>query len=507
VVAAALIAVLLTVLMRATPYGLSVRAAVDSQTMAGASGVNTSFVTAVSWMIGTTLAGAAGVLLGALRGFTILQFTFLLLGSFAAMVVARMHSLTLAFAGSMAIGLLQELSASQQFQHFLEHFASPTNPVILGIRPSIPFIVMLVFLLAYNGLQEERFAIDTRSMAEPVREVVVARDQRWWRRLLPIAVCLVGVLVAPEFLNGLWLAIVASGLALATAFLSYVVVTGDGGMISLCQITFAGIAAALAAQFATNHNVPVLLAILLGALIVVPIGMIAALPSLRLGSLYLALATLAFAQLVQNTYFQTPRISNFGQGVAVPRPGGLAGDRAFYYLLVVLFVLVALLVRNLERSTTGLNLAAMRSSETATATLGVNIVWSKFVAFGLSAFIAGIGGGLYASYAGAANMNQFDALLGAVWLAVVVTWGIRSITGALLAGLSFTIIPQLVTDHLSGRWLNLPTLFFGLGAIALARDPRGILHRATTRRHERRIRRARRKAEPADRVAEPIGAA
>jgi branched-chain amino acid transport system permease protein len=507
VVAAALIAVLLIVLMRATPYGLSVRAAVDSQTMAGASGVNTSFVTAVSWMIGTTLAGAAGVLLGALRGFTILQFTFLLLGSFAAMVVARMHSLTLAFAGSMAIGLLQELSASQQFQHFLEHFASPTNPVILGIRPSIPFIVMLVFLLVYNGLQEERFAIDTRAMAEPVRKVVVTRNQPWWRRLLPIAVCLVGVLLAPEFLNGLWLAIVASGLALATAFLSYVVVTGDGGMISLCQITFAGIAAALTAQFATNHNVPVLLAILLGALIVVPIGMIAALPSLRLGSLYLALATLAFSQLVQNTYFQTSRISNFGQGVAVPRPGGLAGDRAFYYLLVVLFVLVALLVRNLERSTTGLNLAAMRSSETATATLGINIVWSKFVAFGLSAFIAGIGGGLYASYAGAANMNQFDALLGAVWLAVVVTWGIRSITGALLAGLSFTIIPQLVTDHLSGRWLNLPTLFFGLGAIALARDPRGILHSATTRRHERRMRRARRNAEPTDRIAEPVGAA
>jgi branched-chain amino acid transport system permease protein len=506
VVAAALIAALLTILMRATPYGLSVRAAVDSQTMAGANGVNTSFVTAVSWMIGTTLAGAAGVLLGALRGFTILQFTFLLLGSFAAMVVARMHSLTLAFAGSMAIGLLQELSASQQFQHFLEHFASSTNPILLGIRPSIPFIVMLVFLLAYNGLQEERFAIDTRSMAEPPRAIVVRGDQPWWRRLLPIAACLVGVLVAPEFLNGLWLAIVASGLALATAFLSYVVVTGDGGMISLCQITFAGIAAALTAQFATHHNVPVLLAILLGAVIVVPIGMIAALPSLRLGSLYLALATLAFSQLVQNTYFQTSRISNFGQGVAVPRPGGLAGDRAFYYLLVVLFVLVALLVRNLERSTTGLNLAAMRSSETATATLGINIVWSKFVAFGLSAFIAGIGGGLYASYAGAANMNQFDALLGAVWLAVVVTWGIRSITGALLAGLSFTILPQLVTDHLSGRWLNLPTLFFGLGAIALARDPRGILHGATTRRRERRMRRARR-AESADRVAEPVGAA
>jgi branched-chain amino acid transport system permease protein len=489
VVTAVLMAVLLVVLLRATPYGLSVRAAVDSRPLAGASGVNAAFVTAVSWMIGTMLAGAAGVLLGALRGFTIIQFTLLLLGSFAAVVVARMHSLTLAFAGSLGIGLLQELSASQQFQHFLQHFASPTNPILLGIRPSIPFIVMLVVLLVYNGLQEERFAIDTRALAQRVPELVAPADQRRWRRLVPPAVCLVGVLIAPELVNGLWLAIFASGLALAIAFLSYVVVTGDGGMISLCQITFAGIAAALTAQFATNHNVPVLLAVLIGAIVVVPIGMIAALPSLRLGSLYLALATLAFSQLVQNTYFQTPRISNFGQGVAVPRPGGLVGDRAFYYLLVVLFVAVALLVRNLERSTTGLNLAAMRSSETATATLGINIVWAKFVAFGLSAFIAGIGGGLYASYAGAANMNQFDALIGAVWLAVVVTWGVRSITGALLAGLSFTIVPQLVTDHLSGRWLNLPTLLFGLGAIALAREPRGIIYDAASRRRERRRKR------------------
>jgi branched-chain amino acid transport system permease protein len=490
VVAAALTAVVLTFLLRATPYGLSVRAAVDSATMARANGVNTGFVTAVSWMIGTMLAGTAGVLLGALRGFTIIQFTLLLLGSFAAVVVARMHSLALAFVGSMAIGLLQELSASGQFQRFLEHFASPTNPIILGIRPSIPFIVMLVFLLLYNGLQEERFTIDTRAFSEPLPDVVGRAELPWWRRLLPIAVCLAGVLVAPEFLNGLWLAVVASGLALAIAFLSYVVVTGDGGMISLCQITFAGIAAAITAQFATNHNVPVLLAVLIGAVIVVPVGMLAALPSLRLGSLYLALATLAFSQLVQNTYFQTSRISNFGQGVAVPRPGGFVGDRAFYYLLVVLFVVVALLVRNLERSTTGLNLAAMRSSEIGTATLGINIVWSKFVAFGLSAFIAGVGGGLYASYAGAANMNQFDALLGAVWLAVVVTWGVRSITGALLAGLSFTVIPQLVTDHFSGRWLNLPTLLFGLGAIALAREPRGILYDSANRRRARRRRRA-----------------
>jgi branched-chain amino acid transport system permease protein len=270
-------------------------------------------------------------------------------------------------------------------------------------------------------------------------------------------------------------------------------------MISLCQITFAGIAAALTAQFATNHGMAVLLAIPLAALIVVPIGLVVAIPSLRLGGLYLALATLAFTQLVQNTYFQVPRINNYGQGVKVPRPAGLGTDRSFYYLLVVCFVVVALVVRNVKRSTTGLNLAAMRSSEAATATLGINIVWSKFMAFGLSAFIAGIGGGLYASYAGAANMTQFDAVIGVVWLAVTVTWGIRSITGALLAGLSFTVLPQLITDHLSGRWLNVPALLFGLGAIALAREPRGIVYDAVRGHRERRDRRRDQRArDPAD---------
>jgi len=177
---------------------------------------------------------------------------------------------------------------------------------------------MLVFLLGYRGLRTERFAVDARVTAAP--PVAVSRaDLPWWRRLLPLAVCLVVVLIAPVFLNGVWLLVVASGLALAIAFLSYVVVTGEGGMISLCQITFAGIAAAITAQLATKHGVQVLIAILIGAAVAVVVGVVAALPSLRVGDLYLALATLAFTQLVQNTYFQTPRVDNFGQGVPVPR--------------------------------------------------------------------------------------------------------------------------------------------------------------------------------------------
>ena len=513
-VAAVFFAVLLTLLLRATPFGLSVRATVDAPAMARTVGVNTDFVSAGSWMIGTTLAGAAGVLLGTQNGFAIGQFTFLILGSFAAVVVARMHSLPIAFFGSLGLGVVQELSKSVEVQDFLENFFDRQSVWMRGLPQIIPFAVMLIFLLAYSGLGRERFTTDTRRAAEaPEIEVDVDVDvdgarASLWRRLLPIAVLLVGVIGAPLFLSGLWEGIVAKGLALAIVFLSYTIVTGEGGMISLCQITFAGVAAALTADLATNHGMDVLLAIPLAALIVVPVGLVAALPSLRVGDLYLALATLAFGVLIENTYFELPSVNNFDQGVDVPRPQGFGDDLPFYYLLVGFFVIVALFVRNVNRSTTGLELDAMRSSEPATATLGISVVRSKLVAFGLSAFVAGLGGALFATYSERATPQQFSVLIGVVWLAVVVTWGVRSIAGALIAGLSFAVFPQLVSEHLSGAWLELPTVLFGLGAIGLAREPRGVVHQIVHGRRERQRKRRERLAakQPRSELPATVGA-
>ena len=168
IVAAVVLAVLLTLLLRATPFGLSVRATVDSPAMARTVGVNTAYVSAGSWMIGTTLAGTSGVLLGTQNGFAIQQFTFLILGSFAAVVIARMHSLPLAFFGSLALGVVQELSKSVQVQDFLAHFFSPQSVWIRGLPQIIPFAVMLIFLLAYSGLRSERFTTDTRRAVDTV---------------------------------------------------------------------------------------------------------------------------------------------------------------------------------------------------------------------------------------------------------------------------------------------------------------------------------------------------
>lgn len=505
-----LLAVLLFAMLRYTSSGLSIRATVDAPVLASTTGINTAAVSAGAWMIGTALAGASGVLLAPIKSYASTQFTYLILGAFAGVVIARMHSLPLAFAGSILVGLVQSMIQWDPIAHAINHVISQESVWFQGLQPSLPFIIMLVFLLAYRGLGRERFVVDTRrSVEEPelvdddAPEVDLASGapaRHGWRARLPkpsaglLFVALAWV-VLPLWLTGSrapWLGITTRGVCIGIILLSYTVVAGEGGMISLCQITFAGIGGALVGQFATNHGMSVFVATLLAIVIVVPIGMLVALPSLRLGDLYIALATLAFAVLVENTWFKLDSISQFSSGVAVPRPGGLGTDTAFFRLVVIVWVLVALLVRNLQRSTTGLTLAAMRSSEPAALTTGISVTRAKLVAFGVSAGIAALGGSFYVQYGRIALPTQFLWGYGLVWLAIYITWGARSTAASLVAGLTFTIMPNIFSDTLSltGKWLEVPTLLFGLGAIGLAREPRG----AMAQIREGRKRKARRRA-------------
>lgn len=499
-IAASAVAIVLTVLIRATPLGLATRASVDSPRVAQLSGINTSAITAGAWMTGTALAGLAGILLAPILGLSEVQFTFLLVASFAAAVVGRLTSLPLTFAGAMLIGLVQGISVD----------LLPDEGVLArGFRPSLPFIVMLVALLAYQGLRREAFAVDLR--AGPAEQEAPAPPRRtgWHAVVGPLAVA-VALFSVPLWLGDFWVGVVTQGVALAVLYLTFTLVTGEGGMLSLGQATLAGLGAFAAARLATEAGWPIGLALLAGALIAVPIGLVVAGLSLRLGDVYLALATLAFSLLVENLVFAREDFENFGAGVVLPRPRLLGIDfdeRVNFYLLVaVVFCVTALLLVNLRRATSGLIFASMRSSETAASTVGIGIVRTKLLIFGTSAFVAGLGGGLFAMTIGRATVTSFNVLVGIVWLAIVVTWGVRSVVGALLAGILFAVIPQLVSQYLSDGWVDAPTLLFGLGAIALAREPRGVLFDIVNQHRLRRLRRELRHGERAAGELEPAEA-
>jgi branched-chain amino acid transport system permease protein len=461
------IGIALAAMLRFTTAGLLIRAVVDSPSLSGLAGTDPRVVGAASWALGSLLAGLSGVMITPLVGLDPNAFTLLIVASLAAVVVARLASLALAFVGALLIGLIQEISVKYL----------PSQSIwASGIRPSVPFIVMMVFLLGYQGFGTGKSVATSRVAARSTTSEDVTTGP--WVRPIGFAVIVGLVVLVSLLLPGYWVGIVGSGVCLSIALLSYSVVTGQAGILSLCQISFAGLGAVFTAQLATNNHVPGLLALFLAALVVVPVALLVALIAVRLGDLYVALGTLAFALLVDNLIFPQNRFDQQGSGMLLNRPSlgpiHFDGDKSFLYLALVLFVLLSLLVRNLRRSTTGMTLVAMRSSETGVSTIGHSVVRSKLVAFAVSGFIAAIGGGMLGFYGTRARPESFATLIGIVWLAVVITLGVRTSVGPLLAGLAFTVFPELISTWHWPQWaLQFPPLLFGLGAIGLAREPRG----------------------------------
>ncbi|HMG40495.1 MAG TPA: ABC transporter permease [Acidimicrobiales bacterium] len=468
-VCAVVVGLLLAAVLRYTTLGLTMRGVVDHRDLASVMGVNPAAVTAVAWMMGTTMAGLAGVLLTPVLGLNEVSFSVLLISSFAAVVVGRLRSLPWTFVGAIGLGLSQTL---------VTKVLPDSGYWARATRPSIPFVVMLVFLVIYGVV------LHRRGTEAPATTPMLTRspDQAARRRRTQVATWTVfGVLalVVPGTLTPYWLGVTASGVAVAIAMLSFVLVTGEGGMISLCQISFAGVGAMGAAQLTEFHGWDAGPAVFVAALVAVPFGILVALAGLRLGELYLALATLSFAVLADSALFTIDRIDNLHAGQPLPRPSVFGfrfdSDLSFFYLALGVFVIGAVVVANLRRSTTGMTLAAIRSSEVAARTIGVRTMRAKVATFGLSAFMAGVGGGLLASFSGRATPGSFNAIVGIVWLAVAVTWGVRSITGALLAGVAFSVFPALFSSYVSDSYAEVPTMLFGLGAIMVAREPRGIV--------------------------------
>jgi branched-chain amino acid transport system permease protein len=283
------------------------------------------------------------------------------------------------------------------------------------------------------------------------------------------------VLILPNLLHPFWVGLMAQAVAVALFMLSYTLVTGEGGMLWLSQITFAGISALVAAQLASRHGWPVLPAVLVSSLLVAVLGILLGLLTLRLGDVYVALVTLTAGLLVEGLVFTRPIFLQQGVGVVMNRPQFANSDKAFVYLGLIVVILVSLLIVNVRRSTAGLALNAVRWSETGARTLGISVVQMKLLVAGIAAFVAGLGGAFMAMQTKVALGDNFSVYFGFVLLTVLVTIGVRSCFAAVVAGLSFVMLPQLLEEWLSPKFVQFAPILFGIGAIQLAKHPNGVM--------------------------------
>jgi branched-chain amino acid transport system permease protein len=489
---ACLVAVVLigAIVLKFTEVGLSVRAMVDSEAMTSLSGSDPSRIAAGVWVVSMFLAGLCGILASPVVGLDAARYILLTAAAFAAVIAARLRSLPVA----VLVGLLMGIAGS-----LVLYFLPTDSEFTAAVVPSIPFVFVVISLIVniartgrVNEDDDVGGALD-RAIAPQRRARLATTDDTdlpYPKLNFFFPVALFGAFcILPLVFHPFWVGQLGKAVALAVVLLSITLVTGEGGMLWLCQIAFAGVGAITTAQFATVHGWPLLLAVLMGGLVAGVIGVVIGLLTIRLGNLYVALVTLTFSLLLERLVFTLHTFAQNGTGYAVNRPSFAGSDEAFAYLALGVFAVLAVLTVNLRRSTTGLALNAVRWSEGASRTMGLSVIQMKVLISAIAAFVAGVGGGLLAMQEKQAVPSEYVTLLGLAWLAVLVTFGVRSNIAALLAAFVFVLSPVFLTTVVHG-WLDdlgisisvttlgvLPILGFGIGAVLLALSPDGTVHR------------------------------
>jgi branched-chain amino acid transport system permease protein len=433
--------------------------------------------------VSTFFAGLAGVLAAPIIGLDSGNFTLLIAAAFAAVIAARFRSLPIAVSVGLAMGVVTSL---------IQRYLPPSSNWTTEVVDAVPFMFIALFLI-YNLIRRDLDrdsdrvggALDRAITPQGATRLAGSTSNALDARRVGLigkyggpGLLIVVAALLPILVQGFWVGLVAQAFAYGIIFLSFTLVTGEGGMIWLCQITFAGVGGLTASQLATNHGWPILAAIVVGGLVALPMGLIIGFLTIRLGDLYVALVTLTFGLLMENLVFTIGIFTNGGLGVNVNRPSFAVTDHAFAYVCLVAFAILALFILNLRRSTTGLALNAVRWSPPGARTLGISVVQMKIIVAGLGAMVAGIGGGFLVAAQTSAQPGNFATFLGVVWLAALVTIGIRSNAAALVAGLTFTMLPALALAYLPSWTGQLPPILFGLGAIGVAKFPDGSLEQS-----------------------------
>jgi ABC-type branched-subunit amino acid transport system ATPase component/branched-subunit amino acid ABC-type transport system permease component len=509
-IVAAVAAVGLWVLLRKTRLGLQMRADVDKRELAGLRGIDSGRVSAISWVLTMLLAGLAGVMLGPFIGLDDITYTFVVLGCLAAVVFAGFRSLPLAFIGGLLLGVIQNLVAGYA-DNFLPSFIAG----ISGLRTSVPFILTLIGLFVLARRRGRAGGTASNEAPQPDHRDGLPQ----WRRWLPWIITVAALVIYVQFVaDTFWSGLVLQGVVMGVVFLSFVVVTGIGGMVSLMQATFVtigGFTAGWLVKHQYTATTPVLMdnghlnffvAAILATLFSALIGALLAIPIRRLGALAIALGTLSIAFMADQLISLIDSIRNGSLGYLMNPPKlfgfEFTSNQSLTMMALVVFGIVTLVVHNLEVSATGRAVFAARSSDVAARTTGLSPDRAKVIVFAISAGIAGLGGALYAVTNSPFTNTSAPAFVGLFWLAIVVTWGVRRPAGALLAGLTFAVGSAVfvkLTDwngvfkDIVGSTYFLPILF-GLGAINLAKNPDGILALSAEQRADKKRKREAKKA-------------
>ncbi len=464
-IVAPIVAIALAVAVRTTPWGLSMRAMSENADSARLSGVWIRRTSTLTWTVAGALSAFTAILNapGQTSALTQVLSPDLLLFALTAALVGAMINLTVAFVAGIGVGVLYEL--------LQWNITSTANQQL------VLFLVLLAVLLIRAGALRKGSRTGERSTwlhgAATVRGHVDTLRGRVSTTGVWAAVVLAALL--PLVLNVGNSFLYSQVCIYAVIALSLTVLTGWAGQVSLGQFGLVAVGSLLAAHLGNSMPLPVLLVFagLVTALVAILIG----LPALRMPGLFLAVSTLGFAIFMQTSVLATPCFTVPGINkvlcTGLPDPAStlissptlfglnLNSERSFAYFSLAILLLSVFAVRLWRDRGIARRLVAVRDNEIGAAAMGIPVLRTKLLAFGLSGFMAGYAGVCFAFATQRFSTQTFDPTVSFVLISMIVIGGLGSIAGAILGALYLEGLPALFGSN--------PTIQFltsGLGLIA-----------------------------------------
>lgn len=453
---------------RFTATGLAIRAAATDRDVASLLGVSARKLAVISWVSGSMVAGLAGIALASLVISSDPNLLLLLsIKGFAAAIVGGMVSFPIAVGAGFGIGLGEE---------WVRHYLVDINRELFQGAPEVLTLGAVIIVLAlrppwiFRGIRDDedtgvvgRGGASESALARAIDPVEVYRLLRaaiptgprlqraaaFARRVTIPALVLLAVTFPVLPVPAFYTLPVNLSLAFALVILSFVVLIGWLGQVSLAQGAFVAVGGAGAAIGANVLHLPFPLPILTGVLLSLPVSALIGLPALRLRGLHLAVATLAFGLAAERAI-----VPRFTTSARVVPPSWLASDTRLYYLFLALTAAAFLLVVRINRTRVGRSFLAIRDSETVAAAYGIRPVRVKLTGFAVAGAIAALAGTLLTYQLGGVGTQYAGVFFSITWLANAVVAGIASIAGPIIGAFFFGLYPEIAKESVQATSIS-----------------------------------------------------
>jgi len=451
IIIAPLILLGLWLLLTRTRWGILVRAATEDREMTDALGVNQTWLFTSVFFLGSFLAGLGGAVQLPKGGADLLMDLNTIATAFVVVVVGGMGSIPGAYLAAVIIGELNAFGVLVMPQSTL---------VLMFIVMAVVLIIRPYGLLGKEEAPEHGGSTAFDSIIRPASGKLKIAG----------ALLLILILSFPAVANSFQLVLAVEIALFALACMSLYFIMSPGGMVSFGHAAYFGGGAYFAALMVHYLHTPMELTLLLAPLLTGCLALIIGWFCVQLSGVYLAMLTLAFAQICWSIVFQWGSVTGGDDGLLSIWPAAWASDKiVFYYLTMVICIGGILALRYFIFTPFGYTLRACRDSALRVDAIGINLKRHQWYAFVIAGIFAGLAGGLYVFSKGSIFPDEMAIPRSFDFLFMVLLGGVDSLFGPVAGSAAFTWLHDTISR------INLWQLILGsIFIVLVVAFPRGI---------------------------------